>query len=160
MKWISRICQGFRAISLICIVFATFPCASVQGQEDCAARQKEIALKEESLKKEAARLDALKTDIDDKVAKYQSILKQIDDALLKLQQPDDERFKRVVKDYEAMPAEEAGARISALDEDTAVNLLLKMAPRKAGAAMAQIEPRKVASLTEKMASIKKSFPLK
>ncbi|QWR77771.1 MotE family protein [Candidatus Magnetomonas plexicatena] len=117
-------------------------------------------MKEDSLKKEAARLDALKTDIDDKMAKYQAILKQIDDALQKLKQPDDERFKRVVKDYEAMPTEEAGARISALDEDTAANLLLKMNPKKAGAAMAQIEPRKVASLTEKMTSIKKSFPLK
>jgi flagellar motility protein MotE (MotC chaperone) len=136
------------------------PHTYAQAGDECLERQKDLALKEESVKKEAARVDALKAEIDAKLEKYQNILKQIEESLKKLEQPGDERFKRVVKDYEAMPPEEAGARISALDEETAANLLLKMNPKKAGAAMAQIEPKKVASLTEKMVNIKKSFPVK
>jgi flagellar motility protein MotE (MotC chaperone) len=66
----------------------------------------------------------------------------------------------LVKVYEAMPPEEAGARLSALEETMAALILKEMKPRKAGAIMATMEPGKVAAITRHLSPRdKKKIPI-
>jgi flagellar motility protein MotE (MotC chaperone) len=71
-----------------------------------------------------------------------------------------EQYEHLIKAYEAMPNEDAAARLSALDEQTAIKILVRIKSKKAGAIMAAMDTKKAASLTEGMMSMAKKFPTK
>jgi flagellar motility protein MotE (MotC chaperone) len=121
-------------------------------------KQKEIKEKESTLLKEEERLKVLRKDIDERIEKYTRLLTQLENILKKLEQVQDEKFEHVVKSYEVMPPEEAAERLSALPEQTAVKIIRRMKPKKAGTVMAFIDSKKVASLTEIMTKFEKNFP--
>jgi flagellar motility protein MotE (MotC chaperone) len=121
-------------------------------------KQKEIKEKESTLLKEEERLKVLRKDIDERIEKYTRLLTQLENILKKLEQVQDEKFEHVVKSYEVMPPEEAAERLSALPEQTAVKIIRRMKPKKAGTVMAFIGSKKVASLTEIMTKFEKNFP--
>lgn len=118
----------------------------------------ELAQKEEALKQEEERLTALRKDVDERIDKYTKILSRIEEALKTLETAKNERMEHLVKSYEAMPNEEAAARLSALDESTAVKIILKMKSKKAGAVMASMDPGRAAAITEAILNTTKKFP--
>jgi flagellar motility protein MotE (MotC chaperone) len=132
------------------------------AQDDMIAfiekKQKEIKEKESSLLKEEERLKVLRKDLDERIEKYTNLLKQIETVLKKLEQVQDEKIEHVVKAYEVMPPEEAATRLAVLPELTAVKIIKKMKPKKAGIIMAYMDPQKVASLTEGLTKFEKNFP--
>jgi flagellar motility protein MotE (MotC chaperone) len=121
-------------------------------------KQKELKEKEESLIKEEERLKVIRKDIDERIEKYSKILAQIEDLLKKVEEVQDEKLDRLVKAYESMPPEEAADKLSALSEPMAIKIINKMKPKKAGAVMAYMDSKKVASLMEGMANFDKKFP--
>ncbi len=120
----------------------------------------ELQEREESLKKEEERLKVLKKDVDERIEKYTKLLGQLEEALKTIDTTKNERLEHVVKLYEAMPAEDAAARLSAMDEPTALKILSKMKSKKAGAVMAAMEPRTAASLSSRMSMTVKKIPTK
>lgn len=156
--------QGLDSIlfSMVLCLFMIIVAIPVYGQEDLLKlvdkKQKELKEKEDNLKKEEERLMAIRKDIDERIEKYSKLLVQIEDLLKDLKKKRDERLEQVVKTYEAMPPEEAAARISELDEKTATRILSMMKPKKASSIMAAMEPKKVASLTTGILKIEKKFP--
>lgn len=153
--------------SVLCLLFLVLFISSpalTHAQDDMLKliekRQKEIREKEEALKKEEERINALKRDVEERIEKYTRLLNQIEDTLKKINQINDEKLEYVVKAYESMSAEDASARLSAIDEATAVNILYRMKTKKAGAIIAQMEPKRAASITEKMARFVKNFPIR
>jgi flagellar motility protein MotE (MotC chaperone) len=116
--------------------------------------------REEALRKEEERLKALKKELDEKIEKYTRLLAKMEEALKSMETAKGERYEHLIKAYEAMPNEEAAARLATLDEPTAVKIIGRMKSKKAGAVMASMEPRKAASLTEGMMSIAQKFPTK
>ncbi len=132
------------------------------AQDDMIAfiekKQKEIKEKESSLLKEEERLKVLRKDLDERIEKYTNLLNQIETVLKKLEQIQDEKIEHVVKAYEVMPPEEAATRLAVLPELTAVKIIKKMKPKKAGIIMAYMDPQKVASLTEGLTKFEKNFP--
>jgi len=144
--------------SVLCVLLSVFCLASeVSAQDDSIklveTKRLELKEKEETLKREEERVNALRKDVEEKIGNYSQLLARIERALKKIDQVKDEKILNVVKAYESMPAEDAAARISALDDDTALLILLKMKAKKAGAVMALIEPRKAAYLTRSMTSL-------
>ncbi len=123
-------------------------------------KQAEIKDKEVLLKQEEKRLQALKKDIDDRIEKYTKILAQLEDVLKKIEQAREQNFEHIVKTYETMPPEEAAQRLSILDEELLVKIILKMKPKKAAAIMALMDTKKAASVTQSISSIEKKFPTK
>lgn len=114
--------------------------------------------KEEALKKEELRLKALKKELDEKIDTYTKLLARMEEALKSMDTAKGERYEHLIKAYEAMPNEDAAARLSSLEEKTAVNILTRMKSKKAGAVMAAMDPKKAASLTESMMSMVKKVP--
>ena len=121
-------------------------------------KQKEIKIREEALEKEEKRLHVLKGDIDERIEKYTKLLNNLENMLKKLEQIKEGKLEHVVKVYEAMPPEEAAAKLAALDEPTAVEIIRRMKSKKAGAVMAFMNEKKGASITQSLARFEKKIP--
>ena len=136
----------------------------VYAQDDTirfiAKRHKEIKDREEILKKEEERLNALKKDVDDRIQKYMKLLDQFENMLGKVEQTDRARIDYLVKIYETMPPGEAAALLSALNESMTAKIILQMKPKKAGAVMVYMDRKKVVSITKGMTNFEKKFPTK
>jgi len=146
------------------VVFTAFllsgslwPAGTAGAQDDVVkvVEEKRIELKarEDALKKEEERLNILKKDVDEKIAKYTKLLNQVDAALKRAEQIQNERLLNMAKLYEAMPPEAAAAQLSAMDTDAAAQIMLRMKSKKAGAVVALLKPQKAVTLTKKMTSL-------
>ncbi len=138
--------------------------STVYAQDDLLKliekKQSELKDKEIFIKQEEKRLEAIKKDVDEKIEKYSKILSQIENLLKKIEQIKDQNFEHIVKTYETMPPDEAAQRLSLLDEELLVKILLKMKPKKIAAIMAVMDVEKAASITQSMTAIEKNFPIR
>jgi len=160
---ISRHYIAFSAGILFLLFFLLYTSNSVAYAQDdllklIEKKQTELKDKEALLRQEEKRLEALKKDVDERIEKYSKILGQVESVLKKIEQESEQNFEHIVKTYEAMPPEEAAPRLSALDEELLVKIILKMKSKKAAAIMALMDPKRVASITQNMSSIEKKFP--
>jgi len=114
----------------------------------------ELNQKEEVLKKETERLKTLKKEVEDDIAKYTALLEQIDKSLKQAEEIGNKRLKHVAKAYEAMQPEDAASRLSGLDNETAVQILLKMESKKAGLVIGMMGAQKATVLTKEIAKMK------
>jgi flagellar motility protein MotE (MotC chaperone) len=118
-------------------------------------QSRELTQKQEIIKTETARLQTLKKEVEEDIAKYTELLKQIDKSLSQAEAKGNKRLKHVAKAYEAMQPEDAASRLSGLDEKTAVKILLIMNSKKAGLVIGMMNPAKATILTKRIASLKK-----
>ncbi|MCX8031688.1 MAG: hypothetical protein N3A59_08960 [Thermodesulfovibrionales bacterium] len=123
-------------------------------------KQAELREKEIFLRQEEKRLQALKKEVEEKVEKYNNILTQIDNLIKKLEYIKEQNFEHIVKTYENMPAEEAAERLSSINEELLVKILLKMKPKKTAAIIAAMDSKKAAAITQSMSTIEKKFPIR
>lgn len=138
-----------------------FNCASYAQDDLLKAvekKQMELKDKENQLRQEEKRIEALRKDVDERIDKYTKILAQVENLLKKIEQVKEQNFEHIVKTYEAMPPEDAAARLSALDEELAVKIILKMKYKKAAAIMALMDTKKATNITQSISSIEKKFP--
>lgn len=175
-RWTShtfRVFQG-NSITLLALVFwacicgsavyaadpAASPAPSAAPVESARSKNIELSKREEAVRKEEERLNALKVDIDAKIAEYEKILKQLDAVMAKLKEANTQRMANLVKTYESMPAENAAKDLESSDEELAATILSKMKSRKAGPVLAAMGQRKAAALTERMSKLLKNLPVK
>ena len=122
-------------------------------------KQKEIKEKEEAIEKDEERLNALKKDVDERIAKYTGIMNRLEKILSRIEHLNDDKLRNVVKAYEAMPPEKSAECLSTLDEKSAVKIIQRMKSKKAGAVLAQMKTKKAVSITKKITRIAKKFPV-
>jgi flagellar motility protein MotE (MotC chaperone) len=144
---------------LVFIILAVlFLSVNAYAEEDIAGviekQRVELTHKEEMLKKETERLKALKKEVEDDITKYTSLLEQIDKSLKQAEEVGNKRLKHVAKAYEAMQPEDAASRISGLDNDMAVQILLKMESKKAGLVIGMMGAQRATVLTKEIAKLK------
>lgn len=123
-------------------------------------KRTELTEKEDSLKKEEERLKILKKELDEKIDRYTKLLARMEEVLKSVDTAKGEQYQHLVKAYEAMPNEEAAARLAELDEQTAIKILVRIKSKKAGAVLGVMEPKKAAALTEGMMGMVKKVPTK
>lgn len=121
-------------------------------------KQTELKDRENQLRQEEKRIETLRKDLDERIAKYTKILAQIESLLKKIEQIKDQNFEQIVRTYEAMPPEDAAIKLSALDEELAVKIISKMKYKKAAAIMALMDTKKATNITQSMNTIEKKFP--
>ncbi|MEW6184299.1 MAG: hypothetical protein AB1585_01015 [Thermodesulfobacteriota bacterium] len=133
-----------------------------QSQEESGKNtdqmRQELIEKEKKLKVEEERIRAIEKEVDVKIQKLNQLLTRIEESLKKQAEVRSERIAHLVKTFEAMPAEEAAQRLSTLEKTMASQILFKMNHKKAGAVLAEMEPRKVAELTEGFLKTEKKIP--
>jgi len=143
-----------------CVVFMMLMAVSTSYAEQDIAKvlekqQKELAQKEEYVKEETIRLETLKKEVEEDIVRYTALLKDIEKSLSQAEEIGVKRLKHVAKAYESMPPESAAARLSGLDDDTAILILLKMNSKKAGLIIGNMESKKATILTKEIAKLKK-----
>ncbi len=119
---------------------------------------KELQDRQEALDVSSTRLEALKKDVDARIAKYQDLLTQVQAAIKQLNSVSSAAMARLVKVYETMPPENTAQTISGLDAATAVKVMLMMKPRKAAAVMAAMTPKEAAAISIRILSLGKKIP--
>jgi len=152
-RWVFIFC-------LLFIIHVGYAHAEAVSGKPSEKRILDLTQKQKALEKQEERLKALKKDVDEKIEEYTKLLNRIETALNELKAVKEEHMKHLIKTYEAMPEEEAAARLSVLYEPTAVDILLGMNSRKAGAIMGLMEPKKAASITKRMTEAAKKIPIK
>lgn len=139
------------------IVLLCFSIVPAHAQDDMVKfleeKSIELKLREDALKKEEERLNILRKDVETKIEKYSALLTRVDAALKKAEQIQDERLISMARLYEAMPPESAAAQLSAMDVDTAAQIMLRMKSKKAGPIVALLKADKAVTLTKKMANL-------
>ena len=141
----------FLGIMLLAVnVHATDDIASIIEKQ-----RNELIQKEELIKKETERLKILKKEVEEDIVEYTKLLKQIEKSLTQAQEIGNQRLRHVSKAYEAMQPEDAALRLSGLDNETAVQILLKMNSKKAGLVIGMMESEKATKLTKVIAKLKK-----
>jgi len=144
---------------LVFIIFALlFLAVNVYAEDDIAGviekQRIELNQKEEALKRETERLKTLKKEVEDDIVKYTALLDQIDKSLKQAEEIANKRLKHVARAYEAMQPEDAASRISGLDNDMAVQILLKMESKKAGLVIGMMGTQRATVLTKEIAKLK------
>ncbi len=140
------------------ILVLLFLAVYAQAGEDIAGviekQRIELNQKEEILKKEAEKLKTLKKEVEDDIDKYTALLAQIEKSLTQAEEIANKRLKHVAKAYESMQPEDAASRLSGLDNQTAVQILLKMESKKAGLVIGMMGTQKATILTKEIAKLK------
>lgn len=136
--------------------------AGQQRQAQTARQGNAAATSRETEKKtiEEERLNILKDDIRKEIDQYKKLKKDIDDAQKSLDEQNREKLAKVVKMFEAMPADEAARKMEKLDDDIAVSILSALKPKTAGKILAQMENEKAAALSQKILARGKVAPEK
>ena len=137
------------------ILLFSFQSFAQVDMADMVEKQKlEMAQKEEIIQQETERLQTLKKEVENDIAKYTELLKQIDKSLQQATVEGGRRLRHVAKAYEAMPPEDAAQRLSGLDDETSVQILMKMDSKKAGLVIGMMESKKATLLTKELAKLK------
>jgi flagellar motility protein MotE (MotC chaperone) len=146
-----------RNICIICFVLLTaLPAFAQEDIVSLVEKQRiELDLQEENIKKEMERLKTIKNEVEADIEKYSELLKQIEKSLEQAETTGGKRLRHIAQAYEAMPPEDAAARLAGLDNRTAVQILLKMSSKKAGLVIGMMEARKATVLTKDIAKMKK-----
>jgi len=118
----------------------------------------ELAQREKALQAEEERLQALRKEVDEKIARYEKLLNELTEREKKDRGEESEKIDRLVKLFEGMPPEDAAARLGELGEEMASQILGRMKERKAAAVLAAMDPKKSAAVVRRMAGDKKKFP--
>ncbi len=119
-------------------------------------RERELAKREDALKKEELSLNALKNAVELSIKQYSSMRERLQKDLASNKGKNNslQGMENLVKIYEAMSPSEAAQRIERLDSAMAVELISRLKSKHAGKIMEAMSTERAVRLTEKIATIK------
>jgi flagellar protein FlbB len=100
-----------------------------QGAEEAAAldaKRQQLADKEAALKAKEEALRKLSGVLDARVAELNAAKKGLEGALVNKKKQDDERYKKMIKIYKGLKADQAGALLDKLDSKMVIEMLNQM----------------------------------
>jgi flagellar motility protein MotE (MotC chaperone) len=98
---------------------------------------------------EEERLRILNTDLLARIDQLKKLKSEMEEIMKGFEAKKNAQVGKVVKMFEAMPAEEAAKAIAKLDDDTAVQILTSLKARSAGQILGQMDSERVAVLSKK-----------
>jgi len=116
-------------------------------------RESALRIKEDEIRKQEERLQAVKADIEQRLELLSQIEKKITELIQSKHAMEDEKMIKLAKVFEATPPEQAGPLLSKLDVDIAAQLLLKMQGRKAGRIWGFVDPDKAVEISKELARL-------
>jgi flagellar motility protein MotE (MotC chaperone) len=127
-------------------------------------RELEMKKREEALRLEEERLNALKRDIVEKLNRLQQANEKLEAFLLektklieqkeKKQLQEEERIKQLARIFESTPPEQAGNLLGKLETRTAAKILLQMNGRKAGKIWGFVKPDRAVKISKELSKMK------
>ncbi|MDD2671947.1 MAG: hypothetical protein PHG91_00310 [Syntrophales bacterium] len=117
-------------------------------------RQQQLESRENALKTEEKRLDALKKEILEKMEKLRELEDRLKTSLEAVSAEDDRRYKDLAKVYEATPPNQVSAILEKMDIKTAAAILMNMNKTKAGPVWGHLTPAKSVELAKEITQSK------
>ncbi len=115
-------------------------------------RSSELDARERELETREALMLAMEQRVDTKIAELDELRAQIETLSGELSEREDADMAVIVSWYSEMEPGDASDRIATLDMETQLQIAARMAQRKFGAILAEMDPGSAAALTERMAS--------
>lgn len=119
--------------------------------EELENKRRELATKEEELRKKEGDLVILKKDIEDKLTKLSQLQTQLQKDAEATKQSQDARLKHLVGAYSAMKPDKAASLVEKLNDDVALQILSAMKSKDVGAILSFIGTEKAAGLSQRLA---------
>lgn len=113
-------------------------------------RQKELDMRESSLKAEEEKMLALKKEIMEKIDALKSLETQLSSKLDMEKTNDTRRLKELAKVYEATPPQKAAAMLEKLEVKTAAGITINMKRERAGLIWGYLTPQKAVAITNEI----------
>jgi flagellar motility protein MotE (MotC chaperone) len=113
-------------------------------------RQKELDMRESSLKDEEQKILALKKEIMEKIDALKSLETQLSSKLDMEKTNDAKRLKELAKVYEATPPQKAAAMLEKLEVKTAAGITINMKRERAGLIWGYLTPQKAVAITNEI----------
>ena len=113
-------------------------------------RQKELDIRESSLKAEEEKILALKKEIMEKIDALKSLETQLSSKLDMEKTNDAKRLKELAKVYEATPPQKAAAMLEKLEVRTAAGITINMKRERAGLIWGYLTPQKAVAITNEI----------
>jgi flagellar motility protein MotE (MotC chaperone) len=117
-------------------------------------RQQQLENRENALKTEEKRLDALKREIIEKMERLRELEEKLKGGLDAVSSEDEKKYKDLAKAYEAAPPNQVGAILEKMDIKTAAAILMSMNTKKAGPIWGHLSPAKSAELAKEITQSK------
>ena len=113
-------------------------------------RQKDLDMRESSLKAEEEKMLALKKEIMEKIDALKSLETQLSSKLDMEKTNDTKRLKELAKVYEATPPQKAAAMLEKLEVKTAAGITINMKRERAGLIWGYLTPQKAVAITNEI----------
>jgi flagellar motility protein MotE (MotC chaperone) len=113
-------------------------------------KQKELDLRESSLKAEEEKGFALKKEIMEKIETLKTLEAQLSSKLDMDKTNDFKRLQELAKVYEAVPPQKAAAMLEQLDIRTAARITINMKRERAGLIWGYLTPQKAVAITNEI----------
>jgi flagellar motility protein MotE (MotC chaperone) len=113
-------------------------------------RQKELDMRESSLKAEEEKMLALKKEIMEKIDALKSLETQLSSKFDMEKTNDAKRLKELAKVYEATPPQKAAAMLEKLEVKTAAGITINMKRERAGLIWGYLTPQKAVAITNEI----------
>lgn len=113
-------------------------------------RQKELDMRESSLKAEEQKILVLKKEILEKIDTLKSLETQLSSKLDMDKTNDAKRLKELAKVYEATPPQKAAAMLEKLEVSTAAGITINMKRERAGLIWGYLTPQKAVAITNEI----------
>ena len=140
---LSKLSASFLIMALLlCFSLVSYAYAQEKKQEPKPGAAQGSSIEEERLK-------VLKADLQSQMEQLKKLKQELEEQRKGAEGKKQEQTAKVVKMFEAMPAEEAAKTLEKLDDDTAVLILISLKAKSAGKVLAQIDPARAAALSKK-----------
>ena len=115
---------------------------------DVKKRQMELDQREERLKKQEARINTMRDDLDRQITELKTLHAKIEEQIQMRSDLEIRSVKRLAKAYAAMPPENAAVLISKMDTKIVIRVLGAMRERSAGRILAETPPELASKISE------------
>lgn len=117
-------------------------------------REESVRLLEVSVKKDREEIDAVKKDVDAKLARIIKLQQELKEQLAELNMTNDAQFKNLIKIYSAMSASKAAPLLNKMEDVTVVQILRAMKTDLVATIIPKLDPDKAVSVSKKLGMLK------
>jgi len=133
---------------------AKFTDADVKVLTQLKVREAQLEKRELEFSKRTGELKLLSQQIEQKLDQMRSLAGKIEAIRDERKKMDERDVSRMVKYYETMTPDNTAAFINKMDRLTAMQILMRMNPRKASAVMQLLDPKVAVEITERVTRFK------
>ena len=113
-------------------------------------RNAEVSRREENLLIREKHVKEMEKEVSAMIERYTILREEVERKQLQLDAVTEEKYVSLSKTYAAMPPEEAAARLEAMEESLALNILSRSKPKIAAKFLGGMTPAKAAKLSLKL----------